>query len=247
MKVWSWRQAVQRSSLPSTTKLVLLNLSVYMNDAGDSCFPTVRQQALDTGLSERAVCDHLGRAVEAGFISKSVHGYSGQRWARHEYAATFPKNCALGSEKGTDGGSVPQAKGTERPSVPRDKALTLTQEGTDGGSTKALTEGQSNSPVTLQLTPHRARGAVDNPRSPRPLGSDMPRGSGLAGDWPGIRQVLSDGAWQKAKGYAPDWDLERLMSVYDADIRSGKRPPPQDANRGFPGWVKAYTKGAPPA
>lgn len=150
VRVWSWRHAVQRSDLPSTTKLVLFNLSVYMNECGDGCYPSIKKQAKDTGLSERAVCEHLKKAVEAGFLRKSVHGYGGQKWSRNEYIAMMPNidNPA----KGTDAGSVRQGQGTDPRSVrQREGTDAGSAEGTDPDDKKALTQGQSNSPVNTPI------------------------------------------------------------------------------------------------
>lgn len=123
-KVWSWRQAVQKADIQSTTKLVLLNLSIYMNELGGSCFPSTATQAKDTGLSERSICSHLEKAVDAGFIEKKKHGFAGQKWARNEYYATYPKGTELDV-----------------------KALNEVHKGTEPNDKKALNEVQSNSPL----------------------------------------------------------------------------------------------------
>lgn len=62
-----------------------------------------------------------------------------------------------------------------------------------------------------------------------------------------IDHHLTDAARAKARAYAPGWDMQHLMRIYDADINAGKRPPPEHPSLAFPGWVKAYTKGRPPA
>ena len=87
---WTWRHAIQDSELEPTTKLVLYNLSMHMNERGESCFPSIKEQMRGTGLSNRAVCMHLEKAESAGFIEKQLHGYGGQNWARQEYKAKFP-------------------------------------------------------------------------------------------------------------------------------------------------------------
>lgn len=92
MDVWSWRQVViQGAGLSSTTRHVLLTLSCYMNDLGEGCFPSIDTLSANTGLSCRAVIGALNMAELAGFIVKEKHGYAGQRWARNEYRASFPK------------------------------------------------------------------------------------------------------------------------------------------------------------
>lgn len=219
VEVWSWRQAVQRSALKPTTKLVLLNLSIYMNEVGECCYPTTRQQALDTGLSERAVCTHLVLAVEAGLLEKARHGFGGQGWARNEYMARLPDGFQFG--KRAERGSAPS----------RGKALNVVPEGTERRDVKALNVVQCNSPLN---TPKNSPSGE--------FSEDGGRHSAFR-----IDHHLTDAAREKARAYAPGWDLQHLMRTYDADIHAGKRPPPEHPSRAFPGWVKAYTKGRPPA
>ena len=88
--IFSWRHAIQEAGLPSTTKFVLLNLSIYMNDRGEGCFPSIEKQMNDTGLSNKTICKHIDIACEAGFLCKNKHGYGGQKWARNEYRALMP-------------------------------------------------------------------------------------------------------------------------------------------------------------
>lgn len=111
VKVWSWRQAIQEVDLPSTTKLVLFNLSVYMNERGQGCYPSTKQQAIDCNLSERAVCTHLDLAEKAGLIAKKAHGFAGQKWKSNEYFALMP--TVSPSVKGTEPRSVAFYEGTE--------------------------------------------------------------------------------------------------------------------------------------
>jgi DNA-binding transcriptional ArsR family regulator len=134
-KVLAWRKAIQASALPSTAKLVLLNLSIHMNDEG-GCFPSTARQAKDTGLSERAVCTHLERAEKAGYIDKRLRGYSGKRWKKNEYKALIPEGTERCSVAQTDN----QMQGTE----PRSAA---NHQGTEPDDTKALNHVQSNSPL----------------------------------------------------------------------------------------------------
>jgi len=88
---FSWRQAVLKSKLESTTKHVLVTLGCHMNEMGESCFPTIETLCEETSLSNRAVITHLKKAEEAGFIRTSKHGFAGRKWARNEYVATFPQ------------------------------------------------------------------------------------------------------------------------------------------------------------
>lgn len=90
MQVWSWREAILKSNLESTTKLVLLTLSTYMNDHGNSCFPSHQTIADNASLSKRAVINHIQNAVDAGFLKKSKREVAGKIWDSNEYFASFP-------------------------------------------------------------------------------------------------------------------------------------------------------------
>lgn len=88
MKPYTWRAAILRSDLPSTTRHVLLTLSCYVNDVGQSAYPSIETLANNTGLTDRAVIKHLQIAKEHGFLAIGKHGFAGRRWAHNEY---FPK------------------------------------------------------------------------------------------------------------------------------------------------------------
>lgn len=94
MKIWSWRQAILKSGLEATTKLVLLALSTYMNDHGEGCYPSQDQIALDTSLSKRSVINHIELAVQAGFLIKEKRNLQGKRWDANEYRASIPNEDA---------------------------------------------------------------------------------------------------------------------------------------------------------
>lgn len=87
---FSWRQAILESGLQPTTRHVLLTLACHMNDAGESCYPSIELLCKETGLSNRAVITHLQKANQAGWIKVSKHGFAGQRWANHEYRMSWP-------------------------------------------------------------------------------------------------------------------------------------------------------------
>lgn len=93
---FSWRQAILDSELPPTTRHVLLTLACHMNDAGQSCYPSIELLCKETGLSNRAVITHLQNAAEAGWISVAKHGFAGQRWANNEYKMAWPGNFGIG-------------------------------------------------------------------------------------------------------------------------------------------------------
>lgn len=90
MKTWRWRREFLKSDLSSTTKLVLLVLAAHMDDMCGECFPSQTHLARQTGLSKRAVIEHLGRAEQAGWLRKKSRGLNGSKWSSIEYDATQP-------------------------------------------------------------------------------------------------------------------------------------------------------------
>lgn len=91
MKIWSWRQLMLESDLPATTKHVLMVLSTFINDHGESCFPSQARLSRLTSLTERAIIKHLKFAAESGWIATSKRNKSGQEWAANEYQITTPQ------------------------------------------------------------------------------------------------------------------------------------------------------------
>lgn len=128
-RLFTWRTAITESDLSSTTKWVLVALSLYMNEKGESCFPSTKRLAQDTGFTERTVCTHLMLACDQGWLYIRNHGYGDQRWRRHEYVPSTP------DREGAEPDSAPRDEGTEPDSAPSD-------EGTEPHAEKALNEVQ---------------------------------------------------------------------------------------------------------
>lgn len=134
--LFRWRGAVLSKCGPtsSTTRLVLLALANHMNKMGGSCFPSTKRLAEETALSEKAICTHLDKAKEKGWIMVSTRGRTaGKAWAGHQYRATLPPNLNL--------------EGTEQRSAPLGKAVEPHAKGTEHDSEKALNDVQSSSSV----------------------------------------------------------------------------------------------------
>ncbi|MCJ8501029.1 helix-turn-helix domain-containing protein [Desulfatitalea alkaliphila] len=142
--VFAYRRAVASKDGPehSTTRLVLLALTVFMDPDGGNCFPSTATLATAAGISERSVCTHLDIAVETGWLFKAVAGHNGQGWRRHCYHPTIPK--ALKEVQHLEAkGTEPGAKGTEPDDI---KALKEVQ------STKSDTK--SNTKPTISKNVH---------------------------------------------------------------------------------------------
>lgn len=138
MPLFTWRSAIASANGPKspTTRLVLLTLGLHMSERGESCYPSTKTLSEETGLSEKAVITHLQIAEETGWIRKGQHGFSNQKWKRHEYFPTFPN--------GTEGRSAPlEEKGTERGSAPSEKARNVVPKGTERRSVEYFSEYSS--------------------------------------------------------------------------------------------------------
>lgn len=93
--VWSWTDAVAKSDVPPLTKLVCLNIARYLSSVGKGWRITVEQMASDTGMGDRAIRIHLGKAKKAGLIAiVRHHDGKGYRTAT-EYRPRFPDGVVL--------------------------------------------------------------------------------------------------------------------------------------------------------
>ena len=145
--MFSWRHAILESSLPSTTRHVLLTLSCHMNDVGGSCFPSISRLAYETGLSRQSIITHIHHAKEKGWIKVGLHGFGGQKWKSHDYTIGWPEGGQL---------DLPASE----------KVVNLTAEGGQPNSQKAVKEVDPNS------TGNATRNSTERPRSDR--GSRLP-------------------------------------------------------------------------
>lgn len=93
LPLFDWRAAVcsQHGPEKPTTRFVLLTLALHMSVKGDSCFPSIDKLAEESGLSRRAVIEHLQIAEATGWLAKKDRSTrSGQGWRRVEYYGLIP-------------------------------------------------------------------------------------------------------------------------------------------------------------
>lgn len=90
--LFTWRSAIASPRGPKspTTRLVLLTISLHMSERGDSCFPSTRTISEESGLSHRAVIEHIDVAEKAGWLGKRERKSNGKGWRRMEYVAQVP-------------------------------------------------------------------------------------------------------------------------------------------------------------
>lgn len=58
--------------------------------------------------------------------------------------------------------------------------------------------------------------------------------------------LINEKALQRAKDYAPGWDMYHLMRLFDEKVNNGDFERPKSVNGAFPAWCKSFTKGKRP-
>jgi len=93
---YAWLDAVMNSGkpkkggLPATSRLIAHTLAFHGNSDGSKIFPSVRALANETGLSDRAVCEHLDHLVRRGFLMRKARGGHTAGSRGFEYVLTVP-------------------------------------------------------------------------------------------------------------------------------------------------------------
>ncbi len=208
--VLSWRAAVLKTQLPSTTKFVLLALACHMNDFGEDCFPSVELLCAETGLSNRAVISHLQKAIEAGWITVFKHGYGGRRWARNEYHIGWPE----------------LEEGSERRSLPQDnEAVNVATRGSERSDNEAVNVVHTNSSINSSKN---SPAPSNSARSQEQILWDHTREL-----FTGISEAQMD-EWEKAYPQLDvDAELTRIEVWYKANPKKHKR----DVRRFITNWL----------
>ena len=131
--LFSWRSAIASETGPenSTTRHILLTLSLHMSAKGNSCFPSLDTIATETGYAKETVSRHLKKAYQAGWIDRRArHDDSGQRVGTL-YFATTPSGL-----------------------IEDQQGLTEDQRGVDRGSTKDVNEDVNNKSAPAREEEH---------------------------------------------------------------------------------------------
>jgi len=97
--------ALKHGNLPSNAVLILLYLSTYMNQRGDSCYPAVATICGETGLTKPTVIKYLNVLRDGGWVvSKSIG--SGQGWSHNQYYPIIPENVVKEINRLAEGGKT---------------------------------------------------------------------------------------------------------------------------------------------
>lgn len=196
-RAWTWRHAIAKSDLPPTTKHVLLTLSIFMSEAGQSCFPSIDDLVEATSLSKRAVMEHLQRACAAGWLKRSLHGFRGQRWRRLEYEPLWPQREVDTEQEqfaeGGDAGSPPL----------KNEVVTQVHEGGDRPSPKVVTQGDRDRDQSI----HQSN------TSPSLRENARERGEGRALAFRPVDDPEAEARWQTLIGAYPAGALGNLAKA----------------------------------
>ena len=154
--LFTWRSAVASKHGPkqSTTRHLLLTLSLHMNEKGGSCFPSTKTLAEETGYSERTICTHLQKAADQGWLIKGSRGTGGKGWKRNKYSARIPAKAQRALKEvqyegpGSDDKALKQVQCDPREGTePLSEGTEPNAEGTEPDDNKALKEVQCRTSV----------------------------------------------------------------------------------------------------
>lgn len=91
-----WQKAIVScgDDIESSTKLLLLTLSTYMNKNG-RCWPSIKTLAKNMLMQKRTVLRHIEVATKQGWLNISKNSGQGQGWKRNLYQANFPAEISV--------------------------------------------------------------------------------------------------------------------------------------------------------
>lgn len=241
-RFFSWRQAfMEDPNLSGTQKLLLHTLASFMNASGDSCYPSVERLAACSSMARETVIRQLKQLRKMGWIKVGLHGFSKQKWRRHEYSIGWP-NGLVSARKGGDSESPRVGEGGDPQSPPKpSKVVILSQEGGDPECGKVVTQDHPNTPVTSpEEEPGTAReGAPDattDEERKKPTGSSSAaRGQRLPDDWAPGTDLL---AWARKR--FPDVDAQAETEKFSDHWRAqpGARGRKADWDATWRNWIR---------
>lgn len=162
---FTWRSALCSAHGPkaSTTRLVLLCLSLHMNEQGENCFPSITRLATESALSRKSVIDHLQLAEDEGWIDRQERPErNGQGWRRMQYSPKIPPGimAKIIAEKGGEPASPPSEadqkggeRGAEGGEPDGEKVVNVLHPSTSVNSSKRFTPGDKNQSQNQQKKP----------------------------------------------------------------------------------------------
>jgi hypothetical protein len=149
---FTWERKVASVAGPGspTTRHVLLTLATHADRAGKA-FPSIKTLAGETGLSGRAVVQHVQIAVQDGWLMREKTKRDGQGWRRSTYWLRLP---AKGNESGAppspiEGGESGAARSRTQGAETDAIADANEAQGADSECANVVTVGQSNNVLSI--------------------------------------------------------------------------------------------------
>ncbi|MEJ5084828.1 helix-turn-helix domain-containing protein [Brucella pseudogrignonensis] len=209
-RAWSWRHAFASSSLPATTKAVLHTLGMFMNEFGESCYPTVADICRYSGFDKKTVLKHLSSARDAGWIAISLHGYRGQKWKRQEYAARWPERDLVAACPPSDnvqgGGAIPPPSQTSN-------AVDFVSEGggIEGEKVVEQVHQDKTSPVNIPNTNPSERGASEKKTQISQSQDDPAKFERR------VKRIAERTSWPNWAGSPTEWTVQQFAALSDTE------------------------------
>lgn len=109
---FTWQEAILRSKLEPTTKLVCHTIGCHMAMDGTGCFPSYALIADESGLSRRSVIEHVAKAVQCGYLEVDSRQRENGSSTSNNYRPVMPGVVNVvhqGGEPAALGGGEPAA------------------------------------------------------------------------------------------------------------------------------------------
>jgi hypothetical protein len=176
-KPWSYRAAVAESDLPAGTKLVLLVLSLRVNDMGDPTWPSYNTIARDASISRNSAIKHVANAVAHGWISRERR-YNAQlrKNDSNAYRLQTPDKSFVSDAKPAEFEAVDNSGGANS-ALPQNASNEAS-----GGANSALGWSNDCTGVVQNLDPNTSNEYVQGIGKPQPPSSPAAPAKGGGGD-----------------------------------------------------------------
>lgn len=153
--VWSWRQAVAKTKVPTLTKALCWAIANYLSDAGKGAWPSLKTLIDDTGMSERSITEHLRKAETARLLITHRERYPNGTLGPRKFHPRFPPHTVLASDVPPEAGGI--AVNDEKPPAPSSGSPPAA-----GAEPPAPSAGQENI-STRELSKKKKGGATPPP------------------------------------------------------------------------------------
>lgn len=222
---FSWRQAVSVSELCADAKHLLLTMSLFMNEEGAGCFPSITTLEERCSRSRPWVVKYLKLVKEDGWLTIEQHGYRGRKWKRNEYVARWPDRDIADAFFDPEDGLNPDDVSEENEQQGGKRGLP--PQGDRGGKSqkrggkrrlhKVVNHVNSNSPINNPLTSPARANAQDGADAPER--EDLK--NGIEGEKPetsqmSLKQAECDPRFSRAFKNYPAFDADPKAPMWKA-------------------------------